>query len=285
MPSSEFSIQDGKIVRNEDAAIPALSSAASYGDGCFETLRSYSGSFLALNRHIVRLKSSMEYLGITIPPNYTQEYFEEEIARLLELNRLKEIDARIRLQIWRLGPLGYGSAESDAVTFLLTASPILSSNDLIRLATVNHFRTPSAALQSRYKLSNGLNYILARREAKKKGYDDALMLDYHKNVSETTIANIFWKKGDAVYTPSETCDLLPGITREIQLDWLDKQEGISVRVGQYNLKQLLQAETVWLTNSVQEITPVSKINDTSFNTDSAILLKFKNAYGEMIGHG
>ncbi|MEX1136429.1 MAG: aminotransferase class IV [Balneolales bacterium] len=284
MPNKEYSIQDGQVVRTVEAVIPATSSAASYGDGCFETLRSYSGIFLAFGRHMDRLKSSMRYLGMTIPRHFTQSYFEEETARLLKLNSLEKTDARIRLQIWRLGALGYRTIETDTISFLLTASPIRQNKGPVRLASVDQLRIPSAALQSRYKLSNGLNYILARREAGSRGYDDALMLDYRDHISETTIANIFWKRGDVVYTPSDHCDLLPGITRELQLEWLHKKKEISVQVGQFGLGQLLQAEAVWLTNSVQEVMPVSEINDTSFGTGDPLLAELKEAYREMIDH-
>ncbi|MEX2398248.1 MAG: aminotransferase class IV, partial [Balneolales bacterium] len=70
MPGNEYSIQDGQAVRTREAVIPAVSSAASYGDGCFETLRSYSGSLFAFDRHMIRLKNSMHYLGMDIPISF-----------------------------------------------------------------------------------------------------------------------------------------------------------------------------------------------------------------------
>lgn len=284
MPASDYAIQDGRAVESRDAVIPALSSAASYGDGCFETFRSYSGRFIAFDRHIARLLSGMNYLGMDIPAGFSQRYFEEETARLLKMNRLELTDARVRLQVWRLGPLGYKPGKSDAVSFLLTASPVGNDQNTVRLASVDPVRIPSAALRSRHKLSNGINYILARREAEAKGCDDALMTDQRGNVSETTIANVFWKKGDEIFTPSESCDLLPGITRGLMLHWLDEQNDISVRTGEFDPGLLKQAETVWLTNSVQEITGVSGIDGISFNTEDPFLKKLQNAYRGLVGH-
>ncbi|MEX2640439.1 MAG: aminotransferase class IV [Balneolales bacterium] len=284
MTDSHYAIQDGEILPSDEAVIPAVSSAASYGDGCFETLRAYSGRLPALGRHLNRLKRSMTYLGMAIPDGFTPEYFTEEADRLLERNALKETDARVRLQIWRVGPLGYGSGDDDPVSFLLTATPLAGPGGAVSLFVATRRRIPSEALGSGFKLSNGLNYILARREAVKNGFNDALMLDCRNRISETTIANIFWKSGNDVFTPSVGCDLLPGITREIQLEWLQGQNNLSVHTGEFTLEDLMKAGTAWLTNSVQEVMPVSFVNETPFNEDDPFLEKLKQEYRKRIRH-
>ncbi|MEX0685370.1 MAG: aminotransferase class IV [Balneolales bacterium] len=283
MAGDEYVIQDGKIIQSDSAVIPAISSGACYGDGCFETWRSYSGSSSMAGRHLKRLKLSMSYLGMVIPANFTSAYFDEMTDRLLTQNGLKE-DARIRLQVWRIGRLGYHTNASDVISYLLTSSPFNHNINPVHLKTVSMHRIPSVSLQSNFKLSNGLNYILARREAELAGFDDALMLDMRNHISETTIANIFWSKKNTIYTPSEHCDLLPGITREVFLEWMGQQDDLILESGEYTLGHVLQAERVWLTNSVQEIIPVAAINNTKFKTDNSWLNKLREAYREKIGH-
>ena len=285
MASNGYAIQDGEMVRTEAAVIPAVSSAASYGDGCFETWRSYSGSLATATVHLQRLRQSMAYLGMMPSPDFSDGRIEKQAGKLLEINGLMDQDARLRLQVWRLGGLGYKTSATDKIGWLLTATPVRAYSQPIRLATVSQHRIPSQALAAGFKLSNGLNYILARREAARKGYDDALMLDARGHVSETTIANVFWKKGNMVYTPSEHCDLLPGITRACLIRWLEHRDELTLKTGSFTLGELLQAEMVWLTNSVQEIVPVSAIEETEFSSAGPFLTQMKKAYRDMIVYG
>jgi branched-subunit amino acid aminotransferase/4-amino-4-deoxychorismate lyase len=111
-----------------------------------------------------------------------------------------------------------------------------------------------------------LHYRQAAIEARKKDGDDALMLTTDGFVAETSIANIFWKKGDTVYTPSTDCDILPGITRSLIIQ-LVKELGYSVNEGQFRPNELVTADTAWICNSIREIVWIKSIDDQKFSED------------------
>ena len=128
------------------------------------------------------------------------------------------------------------------------------------------------------KLSNSINYIKAAQEAKKKGGDDALMLTIDKNISETTISNIFWIKGNQVFTPSLNCDLLPGVTRSILIELISQDSELELVEGEFKLEEVYSAEAVFCTNSVMEMKSVSSVDDHSFEIGHLNFEKLKDDF-------
>ncbi|MEX0823185.1 MAG: aminotransferase class IV, partial [Balneolaceae bacterium] len=118
---------------------------------------------------------------------------------------------------------------------------------------------------------NMLHYRNAFREAKSAGSDDALLLTVNQNIAETSIANIFWKKGTEVYTPSAECDILPGITRNTVCEMLSGLSNINIHEGRYMEDAIYDADTAWTTNSIAGICEVTQLNDYTFNTDKEFI--------------
>ncbi len=277
-----YSCLNGQIVPSAEALIPAQSRAAYYGDGCFETLKSYAGKFVAFDKHFRRLLAGMEYLGISTPDFYSTEYFENCIHRLIEQNGLDKQEARVRIQVWREGKPGYHTGTESLSSFFITASPLVKGLDSMSLAVADTRRVPASALDSSYKLSNGINYIRASREAVAKGADDALMLTTDGFVSETCIANIFWIKDRTVFTPSKDSDILPGITRSLVIEMLENDEKWAMFAGRYTLIDILEADTIFVTNSIREILPVKMIDGKEFSISSPSLLEIIEQFGNEI---
>lgn len=257
------------IVRTSEANIPATSRGAVYGDGCFETLKSYQGKFLALDKHIDRLNAGMAYLGITAPKESTEGRYAYIIQDLLERNQLLESEARIRIQIWRTGPLGYQTPPfSDAILLVNT----FSIGNMLPPSSLNLVQTrriPNACLPSHLKLSNGLNYILAQREAAELGNGEALMCSINGHISETSMANIFWVRDGVLETPALECDVLPGITRQLIMDAAEAIMPVSEVVATPDVLQ--QAECVFTSNSLRELHPITSVDGTHYDekTESA----------------
>jgi branched-subunit amino acid aminotransferase/4-amino-4-deoxychorismate lyase len=146
---------------------------------------------------------------------------------------------------------------------MMQASALSKHQNPINLILAETRCIPSEALERKYKLSNGLNYIKAAQEAKEKSGDDALMLTVAGKISETTSANIFWIKGDKVFTPAVECDLLPGVTRSLAIQVIQSL-GIEIEEGVYDLKAIEEAEAVFCTNSLKEISAVQRLDEHRF---------------------
>lgn len=273
-------IIDGECVSAEQAVVPATSRGLMYGDGIFETLRTYNGCLFKLDEHLSRLQEGLKVLGISPPEGIRTHSIKPLLKEVLKANHLLKKDAVLRVQVWRNGGRGYLPRPDSGSHFMITASECPGQFGFPTLVTVERKRIPSAAVPAGYKFTNGINYILAAREAAAKQADDALMQTTCGHVSETTKANIFWLKDSTVYTPSDACDLLPGITRRVCIELLENYPGVALEIGKYSLDEILNAEMVWITNSVRELLPVCKINSTEFPTDGEVLLGLRNKFVE-----
>ncbi len=260
-----------------EISISPLNRGMMYGDGCFTTLRSYNAKFLALEAHFDRLRVGVEYLGMKVP--FTFQDFKGKILELLEANNETNTDCIIRIQCWREGRRGY-TTDSEWGNWLTISIPQTKSAESVSLSTVSAKAIPSEALTREFKLSNGIPYILAAKEATDSGADDALLSTIDGLISETTIANIFWVKGFEVYTPSIDCDLYPGITRELCIKLLEKEPEMSVIQGRFRLENMLDADCVFLTNSIKELLPVSRINEHMFPTEHPSFVHIKEAFAK-----
>lgn len=277
-----YATLNGNVLPIDEVKIMARSRAVYYGDGCYELLRSYQGRFVALDRHIDRLKAGMKYLDIKISSAITEYYFAHIIEILLEKSELNDTDAKIRIQVWRNGEPGYTTEKESRGSFLVTVSPITERIRSIHLGIAEQKRIPQNILNTKYKLSNGIHYIIAERQAKEAGADGALMLTVDNFISQTPKSNIFWLKGGIIYTPADECDILPGISRKILMDLIEKETDYKINTGQFLLKDLNDAQAVWTINSIEEMVPVSQVGETRFQIDQPDLIKIRKKYKDKI---
>lgn len=266
---------NGALIPEEEASLPATSRAVSYGDGCFETLVSYKSKFLHFEDHFARLQSGLKYLEMNL--DLTIDQLKSEIRKLLEENELEYEDSVIRIQCYREGSSGYFDI-SDRSGFIISTRSIPERSESFKLRTVSVRAIPTTALDRKVKLSNSINYIKAAQEAKKKGGDDALMLTVNSKISETTISNIFWIKGNQVFTPSVNCDLLPGVTRSILIELIDQDSELELIEGAFGLEEIYISEAVFCTNSVMEMKSVSGVDDHLYKTEHSLFEKLKNDF-------
>jgi branched-subunit amino acid aminotransferase/4-amino-4-deoxychorismate lyase len=281
MENNDQIIFDGEFRSGQDQLIPVLSRGLLYGDGCFATFRSYRGRFLELGGHLDRLEQGVRYLDMRFPNSLKSDAFVQLLDSLLEQNHLNTSDAIVRIQVWRKGGRGYHTPSRSGSHYSVSATRISAEAEPVPVAlSVSDIRRiPDRSLPSRFKFSNSLNYIVAARQARDCGADDALMLTVDGHVSETTIANVFWVSGNTVYTPSEDCDLLPGITRSIVMKIIDRaMDGVDVKQGIYNLNNIEGAEAVWICNSVRELVPVRTVNTRNYPTAHPVFLDLKSKF-------
>lgn len=260
---------NGNIIEEEKATFSATSSGLYYGAGCFETLLSYSGKFLHFDDHVARLHSGLKYLGLPADQLPKEENLLKSIFDVLSENNLIKRDARVRIQISLNENGGYSKKDNPDFDTLITVKPHQTEKKPKRICTVQTRVTPDVCRPVNCKLSNMLHYRNAYREAEKKGFDDGLMLTVDDFISETSIANIFWKKGSVIYTPDETCDFLPGVMRQIVLSILEKSENVQIKEGRFRLDEIKSADEVFFTNSVREISFVQCLDEAEFKINSS----------------
>jgi branched-subunit amino acid aminotransferase/4-amino-4-deoxychorismate lyase len=248
---------NGKIQEDHVPIIPIETKGLMYGAGCFETIRSYKGRFLHFERHIDRLKRGVEYLKIRLPESYDLQIIQEAARSIISKNQLESRDALVRIQVSDSGGRGYrADSELDPI-FMITADQAGGYKEGYKVVTVSNRVIPGICRPNDLKLCNCLHYMEAWREARSRNVNDALMLTVDGIVAETSIANIFWKKGNNIYTPSELCDILPGIFRGIVIDILSEMPSYHVNEGRYFPSDVTDAELIWVTNSVKQIQPVT----------------------------
>jgi len=274
---SDFVCFNGEILQEKEVRVSPLNRGMMYGDGCFETFRSYAGKFLGYDLHFTRLADAFEYLSMDLP--FDRDYLKSRIRELISRNKLDVVDSMIRVQCWRKGGRGY-KTESRECEWIITAGQISDRfSHPSKLVTTKIPVLPSKALSRDFKLSNGLNYIVASDEATKENADDVVMLTMEGFVSETTIANIFFGIGSHIFTPSVDCDLLPGVTRELAIQAI-KESGFQIEEGKYLMEDLMAADFVFTTNSISEIRPVQSINNINFDTHHSLLKKLHSLFEE-----
>ncbi len=271
-------IVNGQFHHQGENLLPVDSRAVRYGDGCFETLRSYQGKFFKLESHLERLRQGLKYLQIQSPFKIRSDEVKEKLRVLIEKNKLTEKDAVVRLQVWRTGERGYSISEDAGAGYCISVSPLPNLPASVSLATVSTRRIPAEAVNPKYKLSNSINYIRAASEAAARQADDALLQTVEGYISETTIANIFWVNNDTVFTPSEECDILPGITRNILCNIIQQELDISVVKGAFRPNELQNAKAAWICNSVREIVEIRSLDGHQYARKHPFFSELKKAF-------
>lgn len=251
---------NGRFIKNKDAKISVFNRGFLYGEGVFETMRSYDGIIFKLDEHMDRLFNSAKLVYLNIP--YNKKKLKECVELTLKKNALK--DAYVRVAVWRKEE-GFGlDFKSEKSDLLVLARPLKSFNKKIYENGINalalkDIRKNEKSALSGIKSFNYLDNILARKKAMAQGADDAIFLNSSGFISEATSSNIFIvKKGILVTSPGNS-GILCGIARKVVLD-IAKQYSIDAQERNFKIKELLRADEAFLTNSLMEVVPLVKID-------------------------
>lgn len=262
---SSFLLLNQQLVPVEEALIPAVSSGLYYGAGCFETMVSHDGEILWLEEYFHRFFRGIDYLTHgkgTLPE---RDNLHQLLLQLIQLNGLQKGRARVRLQYSCLERGGYKLEEESDYLILGEAVRLTSDSQPVRLTITPVTTVASTSRPSDLKLSNMLHYREAFRTAEKMNFDDGILLSESGFVAETAIANLFWMRNRELFTPSESCHILPGITRNRIMKCASNS--FSINEVESSKKELFEADAVWVTNSVKGVHPVGQIDSVHFNTD------------------
>ncbi len=258
---------DGKFVPWGDANVHILTHTLHYGLGVFEGIRAYEGkkgtAIFRLREHIQRLFNSAHILMMKIP--FAPDRVTEACREVLRVNKLKHGYIRPIAFIGD-GEMGLYAIDNP-IRVAIAAWPwgtYLGEEGLKKgiRAKISSFSRHhiNATLNKAKSCANYVNSILAKREALKAGYDEAIMLDPDGYVAEATGENIFLVKDGVVKTTPSGASILDGITRSSVLQILRDQKRV-VTEQKFTRDELYLADEVFLTGTAAEITPVREVDD------------------------
>jgi branched-chain amino acid aminotransferase len=259
--------QNGELVAWEDAKVHVLTHGLHYGTGVFEGERAYEtphGTAIFRHRdHLERLFKSAELYYMPIP--YTLEELRAATHELITANELRECYVR-PVAFRGYGQMGLYPLDCPVdVAIAVWKWPAYLGEEGkrhgIRAKVASWRRIPHDSLIPHAKASGQyLNGVLAKVEASKAGYQEAILLDAQGFVSEGTGENIFVVKDGVVFTPPETSGILDGISRKSVIQ-IAEDLGYEVRERALVRAELYLAEEVFLTGTATELAPVCEIDD------------------------
>ena len=263
-PLSKFVWLDGKYVTLDKAKVPVTTHAIHYGTSIFEGIRAYWNSknlfLFRLEDHMKRFRNSGKFYSISL--NFTNKQIENAIINLCKKNNMKKT-CYIR-PFYFVGDYGINlhvteKAPTNVAIFMFPFGDLFNKKGITAgVSSWRKFSVSSTPPQAKMG-GNYLNSILATQEAKRNGYDEAILLDKLGNVSEAPGENIFIVKDDKIITPPLSSSALAGITRDSIFE-LAKDRGYKVVIREITRSELYIADEVFLSGTAAEIIPIIRID-------------------------
>ena len=245
----------------DKAKISILDRGFTYGDGLFETLRTYSNKIFRLEEHLDRLLKSAHLIFLELP--MTRNEIRSAMYATIELNGLS--DSIIRFTVTRgVQDPGMNINYESSPTVVIYARPIKPISDRIyktgvAITLFKNSATRITGIFSQIKSCNYLSHIILRERALKEGSFEGVMLDHKNNVTEGTTSNIFIIKNNELKTPEVNEFVLSGVTRQVVLD-LAIANKIFCKEQIISENDVYKADEVFITNTGIEILPVCYVN-------------------------
>jgi branched-subunit amino acid aminotransferase/4-amino-4-deoxychorismate lyase len=246
---------NGNFVSPSKPMIEALSSAALYGKGVFTTIAVYNGLPFLLEKHWRRLRTDASRLGVDVAaPSFVD--LERLLTELISANSVKNGRARVTIfdtsstEIWQT------KAESGTRVLMMTGD-VRDQPTELRL-TVSPYLINSRSPLAGVKSCNYLEHLLAEKEARGRGFDEAIRLNERGEITSASMANLFWLKDAKLFTPSLETGCLAGTTREFIIENFVCDQ---VEAGG---EELVSADALYICSVGLGIRQVNSLNDRSF---------------------
>ena len=280
---------NGRITDEAQAVISVFDHGFLFGEGIYETLRTYNGEPFLFERHTRRLRQSAAMIKLTMPLEDRQlaERFDQTM-RAAGLGPAGGGDAYIRLLVTRgIGDFSYDPAATPEPSYVVIVKPHAELEEAVyergvRVALVSVIRNHPGSVNPLIKSNNLLNCALAMQEAVRRGAFEGLMRNYRGELAEFSTANLFVVKNGAVLTPPLDAGLLAGITREFLFD-LGAEAGVPIREQVLKDPDLFGADEAFLTSTTREIVPIVTVDDRTIGSGrpgpvtKALLQRFREA--------
>ncbi|OGQ04553.1 MAG: hypothetical protein A3F82_10895 [Deltaproteobacteria bacterium RIFCSPLOWO2_12_FULL_44_12] len=274
---------NGKLIDEREALIPMFDRAYLYGEGVFETLKSYSGKPAFVDRHYRRLTGNCKKLNIPLP--LSEKEFEKALIDSLQANKLG--DAAVRITVSTVGA-SFGLKRPDDASSNITifCSPLTMDPKLfeagVKVLPLTSFTNDSKDT-AHIKSTSYIIKMMARAEAAKANVFESILKNDKGYWVEGSRTNFFLVLDKVVITSPLSDGLLPGITREVVLEIL-KEQKISHREDHVTDLMLKNAEEIFLTGSTAEVMPVCEIVGmcTKKVSSNSIAARLGKAYLQLV---
>ena len=253
---SKYIWLNGEIIDSHQANLHLLTHSLHYSGGVFEGERSYNGKVFKLEEHTERLLNSAKIMQLEVPFNFDQIIKAHQI--FIKQNEI--IDAYVRPMIFRGCESLNMTNDSLSVNLMITATHSRSaSKDTHFNLHISKWRKPAEdSFPAQVKSSGHYNMIIvAQKEAKFSGFDDAVMLDSKGFIAESTTANIFFVKDGILYTPIAD-RFLNGITRQTVIE-IAAEHNIKTIEKRIELGDVSRFDECFVTGTAVEIKYVNSI--------------------------
>lgn len=254
---------NGRFEKAADTNADLYGQSLHYGYAVFEGIRAYSTHngtrIFKVREHFERLKRSAEL--VHIPFTWDINKLIKQTYRLLEINNLK--DAYIRPLIYCPPAMSLVAAKEASIMICVWDWEAYLGHKLLKVCVSSFERPNPKSTPIEAKVSgNYVNSILATTEAKRKGFDEALLLDMYGNVAEAPGANIFIEKNGRLYTPP-LGNILPGITRATVIELCHILD-IEIIEKHLSVKDLKHADSAFFCGTATEIAGIGSVDEYTF---------------------
>ena len=244
---NEMIFLNGKFLAREEAKVSILDPGFLYGSGVFETMRAYKRRIAYFDQHLKRILGSAPLLGLK--PSYRAAALKKIITEAVKINGFQ--DSYVRLTFWK--------AESGTGISVVVRKYHPPSADTYRKgfgACIARVTQNENSMLPQIKSTSRILYQLGMQDARKRGLDEAIILNSRGYIAEGTRSNIFFVHGNNIFTPFLACRCLAGITRKAVFD-LARKYHIVINEGNFTVQDLLHAEEAFLTNSMMGVMPLT----------------------------
>jgi len=256
---------NGALIAENEVQLSTQNRAFKYGDAIFETIKVVNGKIVFLEDHYFRLMASMRMLRMKIPMEFTLEFLQEEIIKVVK--ELPESSMyRIRLTIYRKDGGLYTPVTND-IDYIIEGGPLeYTDKEVYKIDVFKDFYNYSGLL-STVKTTNRMLNTLAAVFAEENDLDNCILLNERKGVVEAINGNIFIVKGNVVKTPALTEGCIKGIVRKKVIDIVEKHPDYTIEETAISPFEIQKADEVFITNAIIGIQPVTNYRKKEFSTE------------------
>jgi len=244
-----------------------------YGDGVFETFKVVNNKILYFEDHYFRLMASMRIIRMQIPMNFTLEYLEEQILKLINAKNIQ--NARVRLNVFR-NDGGYYLPSDNSISYVINAYELNSDvyqieNKSFEVDLYKDF-VITKQLLSTLKTTNKIVNVTASIFAHENNLDACLLINENKNVIEATNGNVFMLLENKLITPPISEGCLNGIMRKQILNLAKQFDEFEVVEKEISPFDLQKADELFITNVITGIQPITKYRKKEFEVNLSLKL-------------